>query len=443
MSFWCERAWLPPGVVAERVSIETASGRIAAVTPGVDPPDGAVRLRGLVVAGFADVHSHAFHRALRGHTHAAGGDFWSWRELMYMVADRLDPDSYRDLAVAVFAEMVLAGITCVGEFHYLHHDRDGRRYADPNAMGAAVLDAAAQAGVRITLLDTCYLDGGFGRPLQGAQLRFGDGDVEVWAGRVADLGDLRGRPHAKVAAAIHSVRAVGPAAMAAVARWTGERDLPLHVHLSEQVAENRECLERYGRTPAQLLADAGALRPATTAVHATHLTAGDLGLLASSGAGACLCPTTERDLADGIGPARALADDGVALSLGTDSNAVVDMFEEARGVEMDERLTTRRRGHFAGAALLEMATVNGHRALGWPDAGRIEVGARADLVAIDLGSPRTAGTGRGPDAAVFAATAADVTDVVVDGRHVVRDRHHVDVPDVGAALAAAIAAVER
>jgi formiminoglutamate deiminase len=365
---------------------------------------------------------------------------------MYQVADRLDPESYRALATAVFAEMALAGISCVGEFHYLHHRPGGAPYADPNAMGQALIAAAADAGIRITLLDACYLTGGIGRPLAGPQLRFGDGTAGNWARRVDSLyeqTDKAGRLHARVGAAIHSVRAVPREQLRAVASWAKEHRAPLHVHLSEQPAENEACLDAYGMTPTRLLAEAGALGALTTAVHATHLTDEDIGLLGTTMTGVCMCPTTERDLADGIGPARALAAAGSPICLGSDQHAVIDMFEEARAVELDERLRTRTRGHWTAGELLAAATSGGHSGLGWPEAGRIEPGAYADLVTVDLDSVRTAGAA--PDfaaeAAVFAATAADVRSVVVSGRPVVHDGRHLLVDDVPAALARAIADV--
>ncbi|MER5332813.1 formimidoylglutamate deiminase [Micromonospora sp. NPDC002717] len=439
-----EYAWLPEHAEpTPDVLIETADGRITAVTPlvgdgapaaGVEVLADAERLPGLTLPGLANAHSHAFHRALRGRTHGGRGDFWTWRDRMYAVASRLDPDSYLALARAVYAEMALAGITCVGEFHYLHHNPDGTPYADPNAMGEALVEAAAQAGIRITLLDTCYLTATVdGQPLTGPQRRFGDGDALRWAERVAAFAPAG--DHARVGAAIHSVRAVPAGQLATVANWADRRGAPLHVHLSEQPAENDACRAVHGRTPTRLLADHGALGPHTTAVHATHLTSGDLTLLGDAGTGVCLCPTTERDLADGIGPARRMADVGLPLSLGSDSHAVVDLFEEARAVELDERLRTRRRGHFSPAELRDAATVGGHAALGWRDAGRLAVGARADLVTVRLDSPRTAGVP--PVGAWFAAGAADVAQVVVDGRVVVRDGRHLTV-DVPAELAAAI-----
>ena len=390
----------------------------------------------MTLPGLANAHSHAFHRALRGRTQGGRGTFWTWREQMYTVAGALDPDTYHRLATAVYAEMALAGITCVGEFHYLHHGPGGTPYADPNAMGEALIAAAADAGIRITLLDTLYLTATVdGRPLDGVQRRFGDTGVDGWADRVARL---RPRPHARIGAAAHSVRAVPAAALTEFAGHT--EGVPPHIHLSEQRAENDACLAAHGRTPTQLLADRGLTGPSVTAVHATHLTDTDRTELGDSGTGVCFCPTTERDLADGIGHARALVDAGSPLSLGSDSHAVIDMFEEARGVEMHERLHTEHRGHFTAAELLTAAAATGHASLGWADAGGIAPGARADLVTVALSSPRTAGCA--PEAVLFAATAADVRHVVVDGRTVVRDGVHGTVPDTGAALTAALHAID-
>jgi formiminoglutamate deiminase len=424
------------GVVPD-VLIEVRNGRFAAVTARVTvPPPTAYRLPGLVLPGLANAHSHAFHRALRGRTHADRGSFWTWRDRMYAVAGRLDPDNYFALARAVYGEMALAGVTCVGEFHYVHHDPMGRPYADPNVMGDALIAAAAGAGIRITLLDALYLASGVnGAPLEGVQRRFGDGDLDGWSDRT---GRLTAASHVRLGVALHSVRAVPARYFKDFAVRAGAR--PVHVHVSEQRAENEQCLAAHGRTPTALLADQGVLGATTTAVHATHLTAGDIAALGATRTGVCLCPTTERDLADGIGPGRALADAGSPLSLGSDSHAVVDVFEEARGVELHERLAGERRGRFAAGELLHAATVAGHAALGWTDAGRIAVGARADLVAVSLDSVRTAGVD--PAGAVFAATAADVTHVVVDGRLVVADGRHAGM-DVPPALRDAIAAVTR
>jgi len=430
--YWCGLALLPGGP-ARDVTFTVDGGRFTTVTPGTAPAD-ATRLPGVVLPGFADVHSHAFHRALRGRTHdradgCGGGTFWTWRERMYAVAGRLDPDSSLALARAAFAERALAGVTAVGEFHYLHHAPGGRRYADPNAMGHALAQAAAEAGIRLTLLDTCYLTADVdGTPVEGVQRRYSDGTADAWADRV---GALRDGPGLRIGVAAHSVRAVPRGALRTVAATAGGR--PLHVHLSEQPAENTACLSVHGLTPTGLLAAEGLLGAATTAVHATHLTDTDVALLGGSRTTACLCPTTERDLADGIGPARALRDAGCPLALGGDQHAVTDPFEEARGLEMHERLASGERGRFTPAELLDALTA--HTAVGWRDAGRLEVGTRADLVAVRLDTPRTAGAH--PAQVLFAATAADVDTVVVDGRVVVEGGRHV-LGDVGALLQAAI-----
>ncbi|MDR7253429.1 formiminoglutamate deiminase [Nocardioides sp. BE266] len=418
-SYLLERAWIG-GAVSDDVLVEVEGGRFTSVTPDADPPR-AIPVRGLVVPGLANTHSHAFHRALRGRTQRERGTFWTWRDQMYDVAARLDPDTYLALARATYREMAAAGITCVGEFHYLHHQPDGTRYPDANEMGQALVHAAREAGVRITLLDTLYLSSGFGAAPEGAQVRYSDGSVEAWTDRVSGLEArfARTSPTERVGAAVHSVRAVPAADLDAVAAWVGDR--PFHVHLSEQVAENDACLEAYDVTPARLLADHDLLRPTTSLVHATHLTDDDIALIGGAGTYASFCPTTERDLGDGIGPSRRLHDAGARLTLGSDSHAVIDLFEEMRAVELDERLATQQRGHWTAGELLAAATTDGHASLGWDDAGAIAVGRRADLVVLDPVSPRTAGTGRDENTVVFAAAAEDVRRVMAGGRWIVED----------------------
>ena len=451
--WYAELAWLPSHGLMPDVLIEAIGDRFTEVRPGVTAAEagGAPRLAGLTLPGLANGHSHAFHRALRGSTQVGRGTFWTWREQMYATAARLDPDSYLALARAVYAEMALAGITCVGEFHYLHHDTGGRRYADPNEMSKALLEAARQAGIRITLLDTCYLSGGLDArgapvPLAGPQLRFSDGDGHGWAERVAALGaGEHGElgPGARLGAAVHSVRAVPPDQLPPVLAWAQPHAAPVHAHLSEQPAENDACLAAYGDTPAGVLSAAGVLGPRATMVHATHLTSRDIELIGGSRAFACFCPTTEADLADGIGPARALATAGARLTVGSDSQAVIDLFTEARRVELDQRLATGQRGHFTAAELAGVATVDGHASLGWPDAGELVAGALADLVTVDLGGPRLAGTTAATalESVLFAATAADVTGVVIGGRDVVSGGRHLLAGDVPAALESALAAL--
>jgi formiminoglutamate deiminase len=387
LSRWhADFAWLGGDRVMADVRIDVEGDRIAAVTPGVER-ERAMRLRGVTLPGLANAHSHAFQRALRGRTQRGGGSFWTWREDMYALASRITPDDTYALAMGTYAEMVKAGITTVGEFDYVHHSD-------------ALIAAARDTGIRLTLLDACYLAGGFGEPATGAQARFSDGDAMKWAERVSTISG------AKVGAAIHSVRAVPVDQLDTVVEFA--RGRPLHFHVSEQRAENEACLAAHGLTPVQLLAEHGALGPASTAVHATHLTDADRELLTETTI--CMCPTTERDLADGIGDA------GPNLSLGSDSHAIIDLFEEARAVELDLRLKTERRGHFTARALLEGAT--NHASLGWEDAGRIAPGATADLVTVALDSPRleTAEPDTLLESIVFAATAADVGQTIIGGR---------------------------
>jgi formiminoglutamate deiminase len=438
--YWCELAWLGGAAAVGSVLISETAGVITDIRPGVDHPPGATRLDGLTLPGLANGHSHAFHRALRGRTHAGAGSFWTWRDQMYDVATTLQPDTYFELARAVYGEMALAGITVVGEFHYLHHDANGTHYADPNAMSDALVAAAQEAGIRITLLDTCYLHGGIGQQPNEVQRRFTDGDGEAWADRASAFRPAH--PWVRAGAAIHSVRAVDPRSMAVVREWAAERSAPLHAHVSEQPAENQQCIEAYGMTPTLLLREQGVLGERFTAVHATHLSGVDIGLYGSHGCTICICPTTERDLADGIGPARSLRHAGAALSLGSDSHAVIDMFEEARAVELDERLATNVRGNHDAVSLLEAATLNGHRSLGWLDAGSLAVGKLADFVSVRLDSVRTAGASASTalESAVFAASAVDVHHVVVGGRVVVSDGMHRSL-DVARELARTIAAV--
>jgi formiminoglutamate deiminase len=437
VKLWSPYAWLGGEEPARDVLLSLEGDRITAVSAGAPAPHDAERLSGLLLPGLANSHSHAFQRALRGRTEREPGSFWSWRRQMYALAGALDPDTMLALARAAFAEMALAGITLVGEFHYVHHRAGGTPYADPNAMGAAVIEAARQAGVRLTLLDACYLDGGI-EP-DPVQERFFDADAEAWISRVEQLSD---GPLVRIGAAIHSVRAIQPEAAAMVAAWAAARALPLHAHVSEQPAENEACLEVYGATPVELFHFEGALPERFTAVHATHVTERDIALLGEAGAFCCLCPTTERALADGIGPARRLRESGCGLTIGTDSNASIEPFEEVRAMELDERLATGVRGGISGGALLAAATGDGYRSLGWASGGAIREGALADVVSVATDGVRLAGTPARDliDATVFAGGAADVRDVIVGGRFVVRDGAHVSL-DVPRELAAALSGV--
>lgn len=432
-------AWTGEGPAAHGVVIDVDSGIIRSVVRDVPtPPPGVPALRGLVLPGFANAHSHAFHRALRGHVQKGPGDFWTWRDDAYRIASALDPDSYRDLARATFAEMALSGITAVGEFHYLHHGPGGAAYADPNEMTHALVAAAEDVGIRITVLDTLYLAGGFDRSLEGAQLRFSDGSVDAWESRTSRLSDSQMVRHGL---AVHSVRAVPAADLSRAGAVGRRRGQQMHAHVSEQPKEVGDCQAAWGVTPVQLLADHGLIDEQFTAVHATHMEGRDIPLLAAGRSGVCLCPTTERDLADGIGPAQAFAQSGIPLSLGSDSHAVIDLLEESRAVELDERLASGRRGNFTAESLLRMATAAGRDALGWSAAG-LAPGGPADFVEIALDSVRLAGCDDSSllESTVFAAGAADVRTVVVAGRVIVDGGQHVSV-DVGEALRASISRV--
>ncbi|MFM1965780.1 MAG: hypothetical protein RL134_1505 [Actinomycetota bacterium] len=421
-TWWADRAVIG-GEVRERVVIEEHDGVITTVSTDTDAPWHARILRGIAVPGAVNAHSHAFHRVLRSRSHRGRDSFWSWREQMYAAAARLDPESYRALARAVFAEMLLAGYTAVGEFHYLHHAPGGAAYADPNQMSAALGAAAQEAGIRLVLLDTLYLAGGPGVEPDATQVRFSDGSVDGWAERTSAL---RAEGLVTHGLAVHSVRAVPPDAIEIAADIARDRGVPLHAHVSEQPMENDEAIAAYGRTPVEILREAGALSAHFTAVHATHLTESDIRDL--GGSHVCVCATTERDLADGIGPIPALREAGARLCLGSDSHAVIDPFEEARAIELDERLGSRRRGTFTGDELLTVMTTGGASAVGLPTQG-IAVGAPADFIEVDASSVRLAGHDPNAviDALVYAAAPADVRTVVVAGVERVRAGQHVSI----------------
>ncbi|CEA09737.1 8-oxoguanine deaminase [Arthrobacter saudimassiliensis] len=411
---------------------ETGRGQDAGRGPDMET-SGA---RAVELPGPVNAHSHAFHRLLRGRTHARGpasgpDSFWTWRTQMYRYADRLDPAAYRDLATAVYAELAAAGYTAVGEFHYLHHTPGAREHA----MALALADAALDVGIRLTLLDACYLQGGLdsgGRvlPLSPEQARFADADAAAWARRhrslraaLAERAAASGRGRRgllRLGAAVHSVRAVPAAALPTIAAALDPGE-PLHAHVSEQPAENAACEAAYGCTPTELFARAGLLGPHFTAVHATHLTPGDIALLGGARANVALCPTTEADLGDGIGPARALADAGAVLGLGSDQHAVVDPFLEMRALEHGERLASGQRARFTPEQLTAAAADGGRRALGLPQT------AAADRILVDAGSVRTAGSA--PGQLPMSATAADVLEVQVAGDVIARNGRHVRLGD--------------
>ena len=438
-TYFAQWAWRGAEHVVANVRITVSNGVITAVEDNATKQDGDVAVSGVVMPGLVNAHSHAFHRALRGRTHGGTGDFWSWRTPMYEIANRLTPDSYRELATMTFAEMALSGITGVGEFHYIHHNTDGTKYKNPNEMGLAMVLAAQRAGIRIALLDVAYLHAALDKPEPLAeQKRFSDGNIDAWLDRVDALGE--GGDGWTVGMAPHSVRAVHPRELEDVV--ANRHGKVVHLHVSEQPAENAACVAATGMTPTQVLDNVGLLGPHMTAVHATHLTDTDIGLLGGSRTCVCLCPTTERDLADGVGPAASLRDAGATLSLGTDSNAFIDMFEETRAIEIDERLVTGKRGLHTPSLLLTAATSVGATSLGWGSHG-IQVGNPADFIALSLDSVRLASFDSANGAAhiVHSAAPSDVRDVWVGGKQIVSDFQHTKVDDVVSGLRNAIAAV--
>ncbi|MEO8363960.1 MAG: formimidoylglutamate deiminase [Ilumatobacteraceae bacterium] len=433
-------AWRGGESAVTNVRFEVVNGIITTVEDGVAAQVGDERISGFVMPGLVNAHSHAFHRVLRGRTQNSGDNFWSWRTQMYEIANALTPENYSELTAMVYAEMVLAGITGVGEFHYVHHNLDRTPYADPNEMGHAIVRGASRSGIRLALLDVAYLHAGISEvePLP-EQLRFADKDVDSWLDRVDKLGE--GGEGWSVGLAPHSVRAVHPQELDEIVAARFGR--VVHLHVSEQPAEIAECLAATGKTPTGVLADVGLLGSFATAVHATHLTTSDIELLGASKSTVCFCPTTERDLADGIGPASALVAAGSSLALGSDSHSFIDLFEEARAVELNERLISGRRGLHRPGDLLAAATSGGARSLGWPvPAGRVGIqpGSSADFIALSLDSIRLAPFSPTDAAAtiVFAAAPADVRDVWVNGSRVVENGVHTKIEDVVGGLRNAI-----
>ncbi|HVI02447.1 MAG TPA: formimidoylglutamate deiminase [Enhygromyxa sp.] len=423
-------------VHAPRIRFDRATGIITAIELDDAAPrdeDGLVYDlgRSLLIPGMINAHSHAFQRAIRGATHRrTSGDpssFWSWREAMYATANALEAEDLFLVTAACFAEMLRRGITCVGEFHYLHLDRDGRPYADPNELSLQIIRAAEHVGLRLCLLEVYYARAGFGHdgPLP-EQRRFCDGSIDAYLRRVDDLRALAaGRQDTlRIGVAPHSVRAVRAVELGALAAYAERHELPIHAHVSEQPLENQQCFDEYARTPLEVFTDAGCLaRPhAFTAVHAIHVDERDLQRL--RGQQVCACPTTEADLGDGIVPAAAWRDHEATLALGSDSNAIIDLVQEARLLEMHERLHHQSRlrliddeGRVA-PVLLAAATTGGAQALARPELGRLAIGSPFDAVVVDLEHPLLRGVpdSLAIDALLLAGTAEPITQVWIGGK---------------------------
>lgn len=436
-----ELAWVELDGVAQlarrpRIRFERPSGRIVDISLAEPPTDEDELVfdlgRSLLLPGMVNAHSHAFQRMIRGVPQGqppageAPASFWSWRGAMYEAANSLDPSEVYAQTRACFSEMLDRGITCVGEFHYLHHQADGQPYDDPNELSQQVIRAAQSVGLRLCLLEVYYARAGFEQPGPlPEQRRFCDGSVDAYLARVEALvAGSAEDPRLSVGLAPHSVRAVPAPAVRALASYANTHGLPLHAHVSEQVRENQQCRAEHGMTPLQVLADAGAMtRPGGfTAVHAIHVETDELALM--NGQQICACPTTEADLGDGIVPARAWREAGARLALGSDSNAVIDLIQEARLLEMNERLAHQARLRLVDArsgrvapALLHAATRGGAASLGLPELGRLTSGSPFDAVAVDLAHPslRDVSPELALDALLLAGTAAPVAQVWVGG----------------------------
>lgn len=426
-----DHALLPAGWAAD-VRVTIAAGRIAAIETGAAPHTDDER-DAVALPGVPNLHSHAFQRAMAGLAEVRGtsdDSFWTWRETMYRFVERITPDDLTAIAAMAQVEMLESGFTRVGEFHYLHHAPDGSGYADPAEMGAALARAADDTGIGLTLLPVFYAHSGFGGSPPGEGQRRFVNDLDGFARLLgASEEAVATLPDAVVGIAPHSLRAVTPDQLDALAAM--RPDTPLHIHIAEQVREVEDCVAWSGQRPVEWLLDHQPVDDRWCLVHATHVTPAEVTGIASSGAVVGLCPITEANLGDGIFPARAFLDAGGRFGVGSDSNVLIDMAEELRLLEYGQRLTQRGRnllgdsGASTGASLFTASVAGGAQALGV--AGGIAVGSSADLVSLDPAHVSMTGRTRDGwiDALVFACGRAAINRVwrhgvcVVDG-----GRHH-------------------
>ena len=443
-----EQAWLPDLIYtggrfqSGLALVCDQNGTITSLTPANEIDNDLIHLKNrALLPGLVNAHSHAFQRVIRGRTEYRTGDeqdsFWTWREMMYSAATRLAPEDVYDAARMAFLEMVLSGITAVGEFHYLHHAPDGTPYDDPNLIAREVVRAANDTGLRIALLRVAYSRSGYQTEPNPRQARFIETNAEDFLQRVeklkSDLADGEGR--AWVGVAPHSVRAVPLAYLKEVFSYAREQQLPVHMHVAEQQAEVAVCIQEYGRSPVALLETEGLLSDRFTAVHAIHVTSKAAHSLAQARATVCACPTTERNLGDGVVPVDLFFKDGVRVALGTDSHVEIDLLEDARELEYHLRLQKMQRAVLAPAdrsqraalagRLFDCATINGAESIGAPN-GSLEAGRAADFFTVDLNDPSIAGAGADDLLAniVFSLSRAAIRDVVIGGQQIVSDGKH-------------------
>ena len=408
-------------------------GSIVEIVDGGHAPQ-AVRLPGrAMLPGLVNAHSHAFQRVIRGRTEYRSQNttdsFWTWREQMYAAATTLGPEEIYVASRMAFLEMALTGITAVGEFHYIHHAPDGSVYEDPNLLAHEVIRAAHDVGIRIALLRVAYARAGYQTVANPRQVRFIENSPDTYLKHLDQLLATINKKDGMVWAGVapHSVRAVPLDYLKRIVAFADERRLPVHMHVAEQPAEVAACIEEYGRSPVALLDTEGLLSDRFIAVHAIHVTPKAIDAMARSGAGVCACPTTERNLGDGVVPADLYFKANVPVSLGTDSQTVIDLLEDARELEYHLRLQKLQRNVLApeGASgtsalakrLFECATVNGAKAIGF-NGGALTPGAPADFFTVDLNDLSIAGSS--PENLltniVFSLSRTAIRDVVVNGK---------------------------
>ncbi|MFK4485167.1 formimidoylglutamate deiminase [Bradyrhizobium sp. USDA 336] len=425
-------ALLPSGW-ANDVQVVITAGAIAAVTPGVAPAAGDER-HAIALPGLASLHSHAFQRGMAGLAELRGDStdtFWTWRETMYRFALAMTPDDVAAVATLLYVEMLEQGFTRVGEFHYLHHDRDGSPYADPAEMAARIAQAAEASGIALTLLPSFYAHGSFGGAAPHAgQRRFICSVDQFAALMTASRQAISALPGANIGVAPHSLRAVTPDELAAIIPLT--EGGPVHIHAAEQVKEVEDCLAWSGRRPVQWLLEHAPVDQRWCLIHATHMTSEEVTAFAKTGAVAGLCPITEASLGDGTFSAREFVDAGGSFGVGTDSNVLIGAADELRQLEYGQRLKHRQRnvlsggaGRSTGRSLFDGALAGGARALAQPAIGLVP-GARADIITLDTAHPSLAGRAQDAiiDGWIFAAGGAAVDCVWASGRKVVEGGQH-------------------
>jgi formimidoylglutamate deiminase len=484
-----ETAWLPDFIYLDgRFQTELAlvcdsAGSILRLAPAHEVEHAVALKNRALLPGLVNAHSHAFQRVIRGRTEyrttKQQDTFWTWREMMYSAAARLTPEDIYDASRMAFLEMVLSGITAVGEFHYLHHNPDGEPYDDPNLLAKQVVRAARDVGLRIALLRVAYARSGFHTEANPRQARFLENNAHIYLRNLERLSDdldrdfppvvREERPFAIIAPAApinramvpawvgiapHSVRAVPLDYLHSILAYAEitakDQELPVHMHVAEQQAEVSACIQEYGRSPFALLETEGLLSPRFTAVHAIHVTPKAITSFASSGAMVCACPTTERNLGDGVVPADAYFKDHVRIALGSDSHTQIDLLEDARALEYHLRLQRMERAVLdvpsafsdsdsadgedisrLARRLFECATVSGAQSIG-AASGSLQAGGAGDFFTVNLDDPTIAGTSQDDllPAIVFSASRAAISEVFVGGKQIVSEGRHTDQEEV-------------